>query len=144
MRKWMIALTSFLVVSCAAFWRAPDGGLNVDFVRLADEINLVQQDISDLMVVADQDMYTDWLALTVEIDRVEASLRLAGSGGPVESITQAALAALGIADAMAASADPQSDLRFYIGVARITLRHLAAAEFAQAGESLDNKQPTNQ
>lgn len=115
-----------LFSSCALLSPGPEG---VDLAQLADEIALYRQDVQDLAPVASPETKAKIAQIAAAIVEVELALRAAAAEtGPVSDAIEAARAALVLADALIPTTPEGSDLRLYLGVARIVLRHVAAGQ----------------
>jgi len=135
MTKLLTILLLALAPACALF--RSEGGL--DLGALADQVALVRQDVADLAPLASPETQLRLAELDKAVHGVEDALRAAGAGGPVTDVTTAAQAALAVADQLlqAMPQDEVGDIRLYVGLARIALRHLAAARFDDADEALE-------
>jgi hypothetical protein len=121
-------LAACLLASCAS----TGGGGGHDLAQLAKQVELVRLDVMDLAYLAQPETQEDLRAFSLTVMDVEAALRIAAEGGSVSSVTAAAEAALLIAERLVARAEPGSDLRFCLALARIAMRHIAAARFEEA------------
>ena len=92
----------------------------LDPAAVADTIALYRQDVLDVAYLADPETQVEIVRLAAAIERVEAALRLSDQG----SASSAAEMALSIADSIAAQLSPDSEVRFYIALAKIALRHV--------------------
>lgn len=135
MNRLLLALSALLLSSCALFHHGPSG---VDLALLADEIAVVRGDVADLVALATPETQARMAKLDASVYQVEIALRLAATGGPVSDVTSAAKAALSIADGILAGMPDTGDLRLYVGLARIVLRHVAAEQFSEAEEDVQS------
>ncbi len=92
----------------------------LDPVAVADTIALYRQDVLDVAYLADPETQAEIVRLAAAIERVEAALRMADQG----SASSAASMALSIAEGIVAQLAPESEVRFYIALAKIALRHV--------------------
>lgn len=129
MKHALLAL--LLLTSCALF--RPGGP---DLGALADEVALYSGDVEAVAPLASPELQDDLARLLVALDRVEAALRAADTGAPLQSVYDYAKAALSIADAIALELAPDSDLRFAIALARVFLNHLAAGQVEEAADAI--------
>lgn len=120
-------LLALALSSCALF--RPGGP---DLGALADEVALYRGDVVALAPLAPPDLQDDMLDLQVAMVEVEAALRAADQGEPLQDAYDYARAALAIADAIAARLPEGNDLRFAVAVARVLLNHLAAGRVEDA------------
>lgn len=105
--------------------RAPSGG--IDYAATADTIALYRQDVLDVLYLADPKTQERVNDLAEAIVRVEESLRMADVG----TASSAASLALSLAEALVRELGPESELRFYIAIAKIALRHVQSGETAE-------------
>ena len=97
---------------------------DIDYAATADTIALYRQDVLDVIYLAEPETQERVQDLAQMIQRVESALRLADAG----TASSAAAQALALADAIALELAPDSELRFYIALAKIALRHVQAGE----------------
>lgn len=102
-------------------------GSGIDYDATADTIALYRQDVLDVAYMADPETQVRVQQLGAAIQRVEEALRLADSG----TAASAAAQAIALAESIALQLAPDSDVRFYIALAKIALRHVQAG---QSGE----------
>lgn len=129
--KYLLAL--FLLTSCVF------GGHPVDLAKIADQAELYRADIMDVVYpVSKPTTQAQLVRLSDATLQVEAALRAAGAGGPIEDFKTAATAALKIADEVIAELQKQGtdtgDAQAIVGLAKILLRHLAAGDAAGAAK----------
>ena len=115
------ALILALIAPLAAC-RAPSGG--IDYGATADAIALYRQDVMDVAFLAEPETQVRLQELGAAIERVESALRMADSGGASSAAEQA----LALADLIALELAPESELRFYIALAKIAMRHVQAGQ----------------
>ena len=103
---------------CACRSAGASDGLDLDAV--ADTIGLYRQDVLDVAYLADPHTHAEIRRFAEAVERVEEALRMADSG----SASSAAASALAIADSVVARLSPDSEVRFYLALAKIALRHI--------------------
>lgn len=103
------------------------GGGGIDYQATADTIALYRQDVQDVIFLASPETQARVQALAHDLQRVEEALRMADTG----SASSAASSALALADALVAELAPESEVRFYVALAKIALRHVQAAQFSE-------------
>lgn len=111
-------ILALLAPLCAC--RAPSGA--IDYHATADAVALYRQDVLDVIYLADPETQAKVYELAAAIERVETALRLSDAG----SASSAASVALAIAEALVLELAPNSEVRFYIALAKIALRHVQA------------------
>ena len=118
----ILALVAHL---CACGSMGSSRGL--DPVAVADTIALYRQDVLDVAYLADPATQAEIVRLSAAIERVESALRMSDHG----SASSAASMALSIAEGIAAHLAPESEVRFYIALAKIALRHVQVGSMSE-------------
>lgn len=135
----LLALIAPLLLGACALFRSESG--DIDLRKVADQVELVRKDVADLSYLATPELQAKLVKLDHAVLRVEDALRFAGAGGPIGDVRTAAGEALALADALLTDLDvtgqPQpSNLRLYLALARIALRHLNLGDTEAAAEDL--------
>jgi len=122
-----VLLTLLVAPACAAL----GGDGQVDLAAVADQVALVRADVRDVAPMASPLTQEKLAKLDVSVGKLEDALRRAAVGGPISDVREAAQVALSLADSVMLELAPESDARFYVALAKITLRHVARGEMEQ-------------
>lgn len=114
MKRILSALLATILASC------PGPGVNPSWpAETADTLALYRQDVMDVAYLASPETEAKLRELNTMLLQVEDRLRRADISGASDAIDAAILLADEIVQALA----PDSDLRFYLALTKIALRH---------------------